>query len=170
MKIRVILSLLLLALAKIANVYTPILFRDTVDILGGEKNHLVVLPLALLFGYGMVRVLSIAFAELRDGVFAKVGQRAIRTVALETFRHLHNLALRFHLDRQTGGLTRSIERGTKGIDFLLNFMLFNILPTLLEILMVCGILWSLFNFWYAFVTFITVWGYIILHLWLPSGE
>jgi ATP-binding cassette subfamily B protein len=105
-------------------------------------------------------VLSIAFAELRDAVFAKVGQRAIRTVGLETFRHLHALALRFHLDRQTGGLTRAIERGTKGIDFLLNFMLFNILPTLLEILMVCGILWGLFNFWYALVTFVTVASYI----------
>ena len=160
MKLRVILSLLLMALAKIANVYTPILFRDVVDILGAKNSQFGVLPLALLIGYGMVRVLSIAFAELRDGVFAKVGQRAIRTVALETFRHLHNLALRFHLDRQTGGVTRSIERGTKGIDFLLNFMLFNILPTFLEILMVCGILWGLFNFWYAFVTFITVWGYI----------
>ena len=161
MKLRVILSLLLLALAKVANVYTPILFRDVVDILSMKNSQFIVLPLALLIGYGMVRVLSIAFAELRDGVFAKVGQRAIRTVALETFRHLHNLALRFHLDRQTGGVTRSIERGTKGIDFLLNFMLFNILPTFLEILMVCGILWGLFNFWYAFVTFITVWGYII---------
>ncbi|MEE2954977.1 MAG: ABC transporter ATP-binding protein/permease [Pseudomonadota bacterium] len=161
MKVRVILSLLLLALAKVANVYTPILFRDVVDILSTKNSQFIVLPLALLIGYGMVRVLSIAFAELRDGVFAKVGQRAIRTVALETFRHLHNLALRFHLDRQTGGVTRSIERGTKGIDFLLNFMLFNILPTFLEILMVCGILWGLFNFWYAFVTFITVWGYII---------
>ncbi|NKB21906.1 MAG: ATP-binding cassette domain-containing protein [Alphaproteobacteria bacterium] len=159
-KVRVVIALVLLALAKVANVYTPILFKDAVDALSGKESAILILPIGLLVGYGIVRVLSIAFAELRDAVFAKVGQRAIRTVGLETFRHLHALALRFHLDRQTGGLTRSIERGTKGIDFLLNFMLFNILPTLLEILMVCGILWGLFNFWYALVTFVTVTGYI----------
>lgn len=159
-KLRVIIALTLLALAKVANVYTPILFKDAVDALSGKESLVLVLPIGLLVGYGIVRVLSIAFAELRDAVFAKVGQRAIRTVGLETFRHLHALALRFHLDRQTGGLTRAIERGTKGIDFLLNFMLFNILPTLLEILMVCGILWGLFNFWYALVTFVTVASYI----------
>lgn len=159
-KFRVIIALTLLALAKVANVYTPILFKDAVDALSGKESLVLVLPVGLLVGYGIVRVLSIAFAELRDAVFAKVGQRAIRTVGLETFRHLHALALRFHLDRQTGGLTRAIERGTKGIDFLLNFMLFNILPTLLEILMVCGILWGLFNFWYALVTFVTVSSYI----------
>ncbi len=159
-KLRVVIALILLALAKVANVYTPILFKDAVDALSGKESAILILPVALLVGYGIVRVLSIAFAELRDAVFAKVGQRAIRTVGLETFRHLHALALRFHLDRQTGGLTRAIERGTKGIDFLLNFMLFNILPTFLEILMVCGILWGLFNFWYALVTFVTVTGYI----------
>jgi ABC-type transport system involved in Fe-S cluster assembly fused permease/ATPase subunit len=159
-KVRVVIALILLALAKVANVYTPILFKDAVDSLSGKESTVLILPISLLVGYGIVRVLSISFAELRDAVFAKVGQRAIRTVGLETFRHLHALALRFHLDRQTGGLTRSIERGTKGIDFLLNFMLFNILPTFLEILMVCGILWGLFNFWYALVTFVTVAGYI----------
>ncbi|MEK9931372.1 MAG: ABC transporter ATP-binding protein/permease, partial [Rhodospirillaceae bacterium] len=118
------------------------------------------LPISLLLAYGLLRVLTIAFAELRDAIFAKVGQRAIRTVALQTFKHLHRLSLRFHLERQTGGLSRSIERGTKGIDFLLNFMLFNIIPTLLEILLVCGILWGLFDFWYAFVTFGTITSYI----------
>jgi len=124
------------------------------------ENAFIVLPLGLLIAYGVVRVLSIAFAELRDAVFAKVGQRAIRTVAFQTFEHLHRLALRFHLERQTGGLSRSIERGTKGIDFLLNFMLFNIIPTLLEIALVCGILWGLFSFWYALVTFTTIASYI----------
>ena len=97
---------------------------------------------------------------LRDAVFAKVAQRAIRNVSLKTFRHLHKLALRFHLERQTGGLSRAIERGTKGIDFLLTFMLFNIIPTLLEISLVCGILWYLFNIWYALVTFVTIASYI----------
>jgi len=159
-KIRVVVALILLAAAKLANVYVPVIFRDAVDLLAGKTPAVIVLPVGLLVAYGLVRVLTIAFAELRDAVFAKVGQRAIRVVALETFRHLHALSLRFHLERQTGGLTRAIERGTKGIDFLLNFMLFNILPTLLEILLVCGIMWGLFNFWYALVTLVTVSGYI----------
>ena len=159
-KVRVTVALLLLASAKVANVYVPMLFREAVDILGGEAGLAVALPLGLLLAYGMLRVLAIAFAELRDAVFAKVGQRAIRNVALRTFRHLHRLALRFHLERQTGGLSRAIERGTKGIDFLLTFTLFNILPTLLEITMVCGVLWALFNAWFALVTLTTVIGYI----------
>jgi ABC-type transport system involved in Fe-S cluster assembly fused permease/ATPase subunit len=161
MKARVVTALVLLALAKLANVYVPVLFKEAVDLLARETSAVLAVPLGLLVGYGVVRVLSIAFAELRDAVFAKVGQRAIRTVALSTFRHLHRLALRFHLDRQTGGLTRAIERGTKGIDFLLNFMLFNILPTLLEITLVCGIMWGLFNIWFALVTFATVSFYIV---------
>ncbi|MPY68519.1 MAG: ATP-binding cassette domain-containing protein [Alphaproteobacteria bacterium] len=160
-KTRVVCALVLLAMGKLANVYVPVLFKQAVDLLADKAPATVALPLGLLVAYGLVRVLSIAFAELRDAVFAKVGQRAIRTVALSTFRHLHRLALRFHLDRQTGGLTRAIERGTKGIDFLLNFMLFNILPTLLEIVLVCGILWGLFSFWFALVTFATVSFYIV---------
>jgi ABC-type transport system involved in Fe-S cluster assembly fused permease/ATPase subunit len=119
-----------------------------------------VLPVALIVGFGVLRVASIAFAELRDAVFTKVAQRAIRTVALETFEHLHRLALRYHLDRQTGGLSHAIERGTKAIDFLLRFMLFSILPTLLEIALVCGILWGLFSIWYALVTLVTIVVYI----------
>ena len=160
MKTRVVIALIFLALAKIANVYVPILLKQAVDVLHAVAGAPVALPLGILIAYGIVRVLSIAFAELRDAVFAKVGQRAIRTVALQTFQHLHNLALRYHLERQTGGLSRSIERGTKGIDFLLNFMLFNILPTLLEIFLVCGLLWGFFNIWFALVTFVTVTGYI----------
>ncbi len=161
-KVRVAAALFCLALAKIANVYVPILFSQAVDILATKSTTDIVLalPMSLLLAYGLLRVLTIAFAELRDAIFAKVGQRAIRTVALQTFKHLHRLSLRFHLERQTGGLSRSIERGTKGIDFLLNFMLFNIIPTLLEILLVCGILWGLFDFWYAFVTFGTITSYI----------
>jgi len=159
-KMRVIIALALLTCAKIATVYIPFVYKSIVDIFINPDNLVLELPLALLLGYGALRVMSIAFAELRDAVFAKVGQRAIRDVALTTFKHLHRLGMRFHLERQTGGLSRAIERGTKGIDFLLTFMLFNILPTLLEITMVCGILWALFNFWYALVTFITIVGYI----------
>ncbi|MEE8271957.1 MAG: ABC transporter ATP-binding protein/permease, partial [Alphaproteobacteria bacterium] len=114
----------------------------------------------VILAYGLARVLSLAFAELRDAVFAKVAQRAIRTVALSIFRHLHALSLRFHMERQTGGLNRAIERGTKGIETLLSFTLFNILPTLLEITLVAVILWSLFDIWFAAVTLTTVVVYI----------
>ncbi|HMA24521.1 MAG TPA: ABC transporter ATP-binding protein/permease, partial [Gemmatimonadaceae bacterium] len=123
-------------------------------------NAPIVLPISLVVGYGVLRIAAIAFAELRDAVFAKVAQRAIRTVALKTFRHLHSLSLAFHLERQTGGLSRAIERGTNGIDTLLTFMLFNIVPTLIEIALVCGILWAFFDVWYAVVTLLCVIGYI----------
>ncbi len=160
MKRRVLLALALLAAAKVANVYVPILYKGAVDVLNGDAGIAVALPVGLILAYGILRVLAIAFAELRDAVFAKVGQHAIRDAALRTFRHLHGLALRFHLERQTGGLSRAIDRGTKGIDFLLTFMLFNILPTLLEIAMVCGVLWALFDVWYALVTLTTIACYI----------
>ena len=160
LRARVVIALILLALAKVATNYGPFLYKDVVDILDDDAGTMIALPLGLLFAYGIVRVLSIAFAELRDAVFAKVAQRAIRTIALRTFRHLHRLALRFHLERQTGGLSRAIERGTKGIEFLLTFTLFNILPTLLDIAMVCAILWVLFDVWFAVVTFVTIASYI----------
>ena len=130
-KIRVAIAIVLLVAAKIATVSVPALFGRAVDALdpaGISVGDIVVVPVALILGYGALRVGQQAFAELRDFVFAKVGQRAIRNVALQVFRHLHGLALRFHLDRQTGGLSRAIERGTKGIEFLLSFVAFNILP------------------------------------------
>lgn len=159
-KIRVVAALLLLAASKIATVYIPVIYGQIVDSFGTKENAILVLPVALIIGFGVLRVLSIAFGELRDAVFTKVAQRAIRQVALETFEHLHRLALRYHLERQTGGLSHAIERGTKAIDFLLRFMLFNILPTLLEIAMVCGILWGLFSVWYAVVTLLSIVVYI----------
>ena len=159
-RLRVVAALSLLTLAKIATVYIPVLYKEAVDILGADGEALAVVPIGVILGYGVARVLATAFGELRDAVFAKVGQRAIRQVALATFRHLHGLALRFHLDRQTGGLSRAIERGTKAIDFLLRFALFHILPTLLELAMVCGILWTLFNFWFALVTLCTIVGFV----------
>jgi ABC-type transport system involved in Fe-S cluster assembly fused permease/ATPase subunit len=159
-KIRVVTALLLLTASKVATVYIPVIYGQVVDLLGAKEDAIIVLPVALIVGFGVLRVASIAFAELRDAVFTKVAQRAIRTVALETFEHLHRLALRYHLDRQTGGLSHAIERGTKAIDFLLRFMLFSILPTLLEIALVCGILWGLFSIWYALVTLVTIVVYI----------
>ena len=159
-KVRVVAAFIFLAAAKMANVYVPVLYKHAVDILANKTATVIVLPVALIVGYGIVRVCTIAFAETRDGLFAKVEQRAIRQVALRTFRHLHRLSLRFHLERQTGGLSRAIERGTRGIDYLLRFMTFNIIPTLLEILMVCGVLWAFFNIWFALVTFVSVVAYV----------
>ncbi len=161
MKARVVIAVILLVAAKAATVAVPWVFGKAVDILDQPaETALIAVPVALLIGYGLLRVGQQGFAELRDFVFAKVGQRAIRTIALRVFRHLHGLALRFHLDRQTGGLSRAIERGIKGIDFLLRFMLFNILPTLVEITLVCAILWSLFGFIFSAITLVTVTIYI----------
>jgi ABC-type transport system involved in Fe-S cluster assembly fused permease/ATPase subunit len=157
---RVLLAMIFLIGAKAATVYVPFLYKEAVDLLSGTVSPVIALPIGLLLAYGLVRLLIVAFAQLRDAVFAKVAQRAIRTVALKTFQHLHRLSLRFHIDRQTGGLSRVIERGIKGIEFLLSFMLFNIIPTLLEIFLVCGILWGLYNVWFAVITFVTIITYI----------
>jgi ATP-binding cassette, subfamily B, heavy metal transporter len=160
LKFRVVLALAFLAAAKVANVSVPVLLKDAVEILSGHTGPVMALPIGLLIAYGTARVCAIAFAELRDAVFAKVGQRAIREVALKTFRHLHRLALRFHLERQTGGLSRSIERGTKGINTLLSYMLFSVLPTILEIALVVGLLWAMLDIWFALATLLTVTFYI----------
>jgi ATP-binding cassette subfamily B protein len=160
LKLRVFGALAALGGAKLANIYIPLIYRDAVDLLSPEGAAVAVLPIALLLAYGGARVLSVAFAELRQALFARVVQRAMRRAALRTFRHLHGLSLRYHLERQTGGLSRVIERGIKGIEFLLDFMLFNILPTIVEILLVCGVLWGLFDIWFALVTLVTIVGYI----------
>ncbi|MBI1778754.1 MAG: ABC transporter ATP-binding protein/permease [Proteobacteria bacterium] len=162
---RVALAISLLIAAKVANVNVPLLYKGAIDTLTsatgeGALAHAIEVPIALLIGYGLLRVTASAFAELRDAVFSKVGQRAIRNLGLATFRHLHGLSLRFHLERQTGGLSRAIERGTKGIDSLLSYLLFSILPTLVEILLVCGILWGLYDIWFALLTFVTISCYI----------
>jgi ATP-binding cassette subfamily B protein len=161
LRTRVVLSLLCLLIAKLATVYVPILYKRAVDALTPDPaGAALVVPLALIVAYGLVRVASAAFSELRDALFEKVSQRAIRRVALETFGHLHRLSLRFHLDRRTGGVTRAIERGTSGIGFLLSFMLFNILPTLLEIGLVCAVLWGLYAPSFALVTLVTLVAYV----------
>jgi ABC-type transport system involved in Fe-S cluster assembly fused permease/ATPase subunit len=159
LKTRVVLAVACLVIAKVANVYVPILFKKMIDLLSAPEA-LTAVPIGLLIAYGLARITTQAFAELRDGIFAKVAQRAIRAVALDTFRHLHKLSLKFHLERQTGGLNRAIERGAKGIEFLLFFLLFNVLPTLLEIGMVCVILWTFYDWTYALVTFVTIALYI----------
>ncbi|HIM45350.1 MAG TPA: ABC transporter ATP-binding protein/permease [Alphaproteobacteria bacterium] len=164
MRGRVVLAILLLVLAKVANVYVPILYKQAIDILGADQAIVIVVPVALLIAYGVLRVTTVAFGELRDAVFAKVAERAIRMVSLRVFEHLHKLSLRFHLERRTGGLSRAIERGVKGIEFLLTFMLFNILPTLVEVVMVCGILWWFYGVAYAAITFVTIGAFIAFTL------
>jgi len=161
LRVRVVIAMLFLVAAKGANVVVPLFYKGAVDALSGPTDAIIAVPVALLVGYGLARVLSQGFGELRDAVFTRVAQRAIRRAGLRTFRHLHRLSMRFHLDRQTGGITRAVERGTKGIEFLLRFMLFNILPTLLEIFLVCGILWKLYGFIYGLVTFATLVVYIV---------
>jgi len=160
LKLRVLLALALLAAAIGVSALVPFLLKWAVDELTPNANAAVVAPIALVVAYGAARVTMQAFGELRDGVFARVGQNAIRQVARRTFAHMHRLSLRFHLERRTGGLSRIIDRGTKGIDFLLRFTLFNIVPTLLQILIFCGILLVRYDIWYALVTFCTIVGYV----------
>lgn len=162
-KVRVVLALSLLVLAKLANVSVPLVLKEIIDALD-QPRAMLALPVLLLVGYGVLRLCSTLFGELRDAIFAKVTQRAIRRIANKVFMHLHTLSLRFHLERQTGGVSRDIERGTRGISFLLNFMLFNILPTLLEISLVLAILISKYDIWFSIIIFFTLLAYISLTL------
>ncbi|MCG7755586.1 MAG: ABC transporter ATP-binding protein/permease, partial [Nitrosomonas sp.] len=148
---------------KLANVSVPLVLKEIVDALDQPRAELV-LPVFLLIGYGVLRLCSTLFGELRDAIFAKVTQRAIRRVANKVFSHLHSLSLRFHLERQTGGVSRDIERGTRGISFLLNFMLFNILPTLLEIGLVLAILIKQYDIRFSIIISLTLLAYIVLTL------
>ena len=160
LRMRVVIAIVLLVAAKLVTVTVPVFYKHAVDALSPGAGAVLAVPIALLFGYGLARILAQGFGELRNAVFARVEQRAVRQAALATFSHLHRLSLRFHLDRKTGGVSRAIERGVRGIEFLLNFLLFNILPTLFEILLVCGILWSLYSVWFALVTLATIGCYI----------
>jgi ATP-binding cassette subfamily B protein len=138
-KARVVFALVCLVGAKLANVGVPLLLKHIVDSLD-PRSAVLYVPLALLVAYGLLRLSTTAFTELREFLFAKVTQRAVRKIALQVFRHLHALSLRFHLARQTGGLTRDVERGQRGISSLISFTLFSILPTLVEIGLVAAIL------------------------------
>ena len=160
---RVVAALALLLMAKLANVSVPLVLKEIIDALD-QPRALLTLPVMLLLSYGLLRLASTLFGELRDAIFAKVTQRAIRRAAIKVFMHLHDLSLRFHLQRQTGGVSRDIERGTRGISFLLNFMLFNILPTLLEIGLVMGILLTRYDAWFTIIIFATLGAYIGLTL------
>ena len=148
---RVVAALACLVAAKLANVGVPLVMKGIVDALDREAALLAV-PLALLAAYGLLRVATTVFTELREYLFAKVTQRAVRKIALEVFRHLHALSLRFHLARQTGGLTRDVERGQRGISTLIQFALFSILPTLVEITLVCAILIAKYDWTFIAIT------------------
>ena len=166
-RLRVVAAVALLIAAKVTTVYVPIIYKHAVDALNAPREA-IVLPLGLLLAYGGARIVSAAFGELREIVFARVAQNAIHVVALETFRHLHRLSMRFHLERQTGGLSRAIELGTNGIDNLLHYLLFQIVPTLFEILLVASVLWGLYDIRFAAITLATIAGYITFTLAVTS--
>ncbi len=159
-KYRVIVALVFLTLAKVANVSVPLVLKDVVDSLSSQ-NQVIFLPLALLLTYGALRLCAVVFAELRDVVFVKVTRRATRKIALKVFRHLHDLSLKFHLERHTGGISREIERGTRGISILLTYSLFSIIPVILEFTFVAAILLDRFDWRFAAITFSAVFVYLI---------
>ncbi|MFA5548551.1 MAG: ABC transporter ATP-binding protein/permease, partial [Porticoccaceae bacterium] len=162
---RVVLAMLCLIAAKVASVGLPFILKHIVDdlneIVSGEVAPLLLVPLGLLLAYGLVRFASVIFGELRDTLFGRVTERAMRRVGLQVFEHLHSLDLDFHLNRRTGGLSRDIERGTNGISFLLRFMVFNIVPTFVEIALVIGLLWHNYSGLFALIIFCAVLVYVL---------
>ncbi|SIS77412.1 ABCB family ABC transporter ATP-binding protein/permease [Phaeovulum vinaykumarii] len=163
-KKRVVLAMLALLAAKIVSVSTPFLYKAAVDALAGEapsgETLLMLGAVGLTLAYGLARLMTVGFGELRDALFVRVSQRALRALALETFSHIHRLSLRYHITRKTGGLSRIIERGVKGVDFLLRFMLFSIGPLALELTLVAIIFAAVFNLWYMAVVVATIWAYV----------
>ncbi|MBM2292165.1 ABC transporter ATP-binding protein/permease [Sulfitobacter pseudonitzschiae] len=161
-KHRVVWALVALLASKLISVYIPIIFRDAVNVLSGEGVSALALgAVGLTVAYGVARLMNVGFQQLRDAVFARVGQRALRMLALETFEHIHRLSMRYHITRKTGGLSRIIERGVKGVDFLLRFLLFSIGPLVLELLLIGIILTVLFDWMYLAIVAFT----IALYVW-----
>jgi len=159
LRTRVSFAVVALVLAKIASVSTPLVLGGAVNSLtelSAGINLFMLVPVALIVGYGVARIISFTFVAIRDALFSKVSQHSIRQISLNMFKHLHNLSLQFHLNRQTGALAKYIDRGTKGIDFLLRYVLFNVVPTFFEIFLVSGILFYLYGPWYAVVTLTTI--------------
>ena len=160
-KARVVFSFTLLVLAKVVATVLPLLQGAVVDSLSGVASDFILGAIGLTLVFGTVRILNSGFQQLRDAVFAPVGQRALRLLALETFRHIHNLSMRYHITRKTGGLSRIVERGVKGVDFLLRFLLFSIGPLILELLLISIALFIVLDFWYVLVVLTT----IALYVW-----
>ncbi|MDG2482582.1 MAG: ABC transporter ATP-binding protein/permease [Alphaproteobacteria bacterium] len=162
LRARVVIAMVFLVLSKVAIVMVPIFYKDAVDALvSAEEGLLLIVPVGVILAYGLARIASLGFSEARDAIFARVGQRAIRQIILEVFRHLHRLSLRFHLERQTGGLSRIIERGNRAIELLLRISLFNLIPTIIELILVFGILWYMLDIEIAAITLVTVVVYIV---------
>jgi len=160
-KWRVIIALSCLICAKVANVAVPLVFKNLIDTLSIPKEQIwLAVPIGLLGAYGLLRFSSALFQEFRELVFARVTQRAVRNIALQVFEHLHNMSLRFHLERQTGGLTRDIERGTRSIGSLISYSLYSILPTLIEVLLVLTVLVLRYDLVFALITVVTLGAYI----------
>ena len=162
---RILLALACLVAAKIASVGLPFILKHLVDALDKSSqaqgsNSVLILPLGLLLAYGAVRFINVLLGEIRDALFGRVTERAMRRIGLSVFKHLHSLELDFHLNRNTGGLSRDVERGVSGVSFLLRFMVFNIVPTLFEIAMVIGVLLVNYSVWFAVVTFVAVLLYV----------
>ncbi|MCF7499376.1 ABC transporter ATP-binding protein/permease [Pseudoalteromonas sp. L1] len=157
---RVILAILALIAAKGATLLMPWALKEIIDAVDASTNPLLSVPIALLIAYGLLRFASVFFGEVRDALFGRVTEHAMRHIGLKVFKHLHSLELAFHLDRQTGGISRDIERGTSGLSFLMRFLMFNIVPTLFEIITVAIIFATLFSPWFALVTLIAVATYI----------
>jgi ABC-type transport system involved in Fe-S cluster assembly fused permease/ATPase subunit len=160
LRVRVVLAMVALLLSNIATLLIPIAYGKAVDVLSGKSAALVAVPVGLIAAYGLARLLTQLFNEARNAIFQKVSQRAIRQIALNVFRHLHSLSLKFHLDRQTGGLSRAIQRGTTAIDSLLSFSLFNVFPTILMLILSALVIWRRFDGLYAIATVLTVGTYI----------
>lgn len=162
-KARIILTLLCLVVAKMANLGVPIMLKKIVDAMSinTAPQALLVVPVNLIIAYGLLRLSASLFAELRELIFSKVTEQAVRQVGLQVFNHLHALSLRFHLTRQTGGMTRDIERGTRGIQSLISYSLYSIIPTLIELAMVLGYLLYAYNIWFVVVTFVALFCYVV---------
>lgn len=164
-KVRIVIALSCLVLSKAASVYGPFLLKYIVDTLSREQaSPLVLAPIGLVLAYGFARFSMIILGEIRDTVFGRVTERAMRRVSLQVFQHIHSLDLDFHLNRRTGGLARDIERGTNGISFLMRFFVFNIAPTLIEIALVIGILLYNYGAAFAVITLVSVVLYILFSI------
>ncbi|SHM39380.1 ATP-binding cassette, subfamily B [Roseovarius litoreus] len=163
-KRRVVFALIALFVAKLVAVGTPFFYKAAVDALAGESDNAAWMlgygAVGLTVAYGMARLMNVGFQQLRDVIFARVAQRALRQLALETFTHIHQMSLRYHITRKTGGLSRIIERGVKGVEFLLRFLLFSIGPLVLELVMIGLVLWTLFDFWYLVVVVGVIAAYV----------
>lgn len=159
-RVRVVIALVFMILSKVATVYVPVIYGRIIDTMTPKDLTAFVVPVALILAYGAIRIGSAGFGEIRDALFASVQQRAVRLLALRTFRHLHAVSLRFHLDRQTGGLSRVIDRGVLGMQSVLRLAVFNVVPTALELVMVTAIIWHMFDWRYAVVTCLAVVVYV----------